>query len=48
MFSWKSVKWEPVCSTRTDGRTDEKNEVQTDMAKLIVAFRNSVKAPDKL
>jgi hypothetical protein len=31
-----------------DGRTDEKNEVQTDMAKLIVAFRNSVKAPDKI
>jgi len=31
-----------------DGRTDEKNEVQTDMAELIVAFRNSVKAPDKL
>jgi len=31
-----------------DGRTDEKNEVQADMTKLIVAFRNSVKAPDKL
>jgi hypothetical protein len=31
-----------------DRRTDERNEVQTYMAKLIVAFRNSAKAPDKL
>jgi len=21
-ISWKSVQWEPSCSTRTDGRTD--------------------------
>jgi hypothetical protein len=31
-----------------DGHTDKRNEVQTDMAKLIVAFRNSVKSPDKV
>jgi len=31
------VLWEPTCSVRTDGRTD--------MAKLIVAFRNFVNAP---
>jgi hypothetical protein len=29
---WKSVQWEPSCSVRADG--------QTDMTKLIVAFRN--------
>ena len=42
-FSWqnkyqissKSVQWEPSCYMRIDG--------QTDMKKLIVAFRNSVK-----
>jgi hypothetical protein len=32
-ISWKSVKWEPSYSMRTDGRTD--------MTKLIVAFRNT-------
>ena len=36
---WKSVEWEPSCSVRTDRRTD--------MTKLIVAFRNFVKAPKK-
>jgi hypothetical protein len=36
-MSQKSVQWEPSCSTRTDG--------QTDMTKLIAAFRNFVKAP---
>ena len=30
-ISWKSVQWEPSCSMRTDR--------QTDMTKLIVAFR---------
>jgi hypothetical protein len=35
--SWNSVQWQPSCSMRTDrGR---------DMTKLIVTFRNFVKAP---
>jgi len=34
-ISWKSVQWEPSCSLRTEG--------QTDMMKLIVAFRNFAK-----
>ena len=29
----KSIRWEPSCSLRTDGRTDRRTE-------LIVAFRN--------
>ena len=33
---WKSVQWEPSCSLRKDGQTDE----QTGMVKLIVAFTN--------
>jgi hypothetical protein len=33
---WKSVQWETSCSMRTDG--------QTDMTKLIVAFRNFAKS----
>jgi len=32
----KSTQWEPSCSMRSGG--------QTDMAKLIVAFRNSANA----
>ena len=36
-ISWKYVQWEPNCSMRTDG--------QTDLTKLIVAFRNFVNAP---
>jgi hypothetical protein len=39
--SWKSVQWEPSCSTRADGRT------QTDMTKLIVTLRNFANAPNK-
>jgi hypothetical protein len=35
--SSKSVYWEPSCSMRADG--------QTDMRKLIVAFRNFANAP---
>jgi len=35
-ISRKTVQWEPSCSMRTDGRTD--------MTKLIVAFRNFMKA----
>jgi hypothetical protein len=35
----KSVLWEPSCSVQTDGRMD--------MTKLIVAFRNFAKAPNK-
>ena len=34
---WKSVHWEPDCSTRIDRRTD--------MTNLIVAFRNFANAP---
>jgi hypothetical protein len=37
-ISWKSVKSEPSCSVRTDGRTDK--------TKLIVAFRNFANAPN--
>jgi len=36
-ISWKYVQWQPSFSMRTDG--------QTDMAKLIVAFRNFANAP---
>ena len=36
---WKSVPWKPSCSTQTDGRTD--------MTKLVVDFRNFVKATNK-
>ena len=38
-ISWKSVQWEPICSIRTDGRTD--------MTQLIVAFRNFANPPNK-
>jgi hypothetical protein len=38
--SSKSVQWEPICSMGKNGRKDG----QTDI-KLIVAFRNFVKAP---
>ena len=34
-ISWKSLYWEPNCSTRADG--------QTDMTKLIVALRSFAK-----
>jgi hypothetical protein len=37
-ISWKSVKWEPSYSMRTDGRAHR----WTDMTKLIVTFRNFV------
>jgi hypothetical protein len=50
-ISWKSVQWEPSCSMRTDermdGRTDrQKTNRQTDMTKLIAAFRNFANAPN--
>jgi len=38
-ISLNSVQWEPSCSVQTDGRMD--------MMKLIVAFRNFAKAPNK-
>jgi len=38
---WISVQWEPICSMRADGRTDR----QTDLTKLIVAFRLYANAP---
>jgi len=34
---WKSAPWRASCSVRTDG--------QSDMAKLVVTFRNFAKAP---
>ena len=34
---WKSVQWVPSCSIRIDG--------ETDMMKLIFAFRNFANAP---
>jgi len=37
----KSIRWEPSCSLRTDGRTDR----QKDMTELIVAFRNFAYEP---
>jgi hypothetical protein len=39
-ISRKSVQWEPSCSMRTDR--------QTEMTKLIFAFRNFAKAPKNL
>jgi len=35
-ISWKSLKWEPSCSLRTD---------RTDTTKLIVDFHNFANAP---
>jgi len=39
-FSWKSVQWDPSCSMRAGGRRGR----QAGMTKLIVAFRNFLKA----
>jgi hypothetical protein len=39
-ISLKPVLWKPSCSMRTEGRTDG----QTDMAKLIITFRNIANA----
>jgi hypothetical protein len=39
-ISSKSVQREPICSMRTDGRTD--------LTKLVVAFRNFAKGPKKI
>ena len=36
-ISWKSIRWEPSCSMRTDGRTDSTN--------IKVGFCNFAKAP---
>ena len=55
-IAWKSGQWEQCCSMQTDrhngrretqtvGRTDERTDRQTDMAKLIVAFSNFVNSP---
>ena len=43
-ISWKSVQLEASCSLRTDGRSDG----QTDMTKLLVAFRNFAKSPKEV
>jgi hypothetical protein len=40
-ISWKSVQWNPSCSMYIDRQTDR----QTDMTRLIVAFRNFTTAP---
>ena len=42
-ISWKSVWWEPSCSTRTEGRADRRAA----MTKLIVVFRSFAKAPNR-
>jgi len=42
-ISWQSVRWEPSCAMRTDRRTDG----QTDVTKLIVAFRKFSNARKK-
>jgi len=40
------VRWQPSCSMGTDGRTDGRAGVQTNMTKLIiVAFHNFAKGP---
>jgi hypothetical protein len=44
-ISLKSAQWEPSCSIQTDRHTDARIDKQTDMTKLIVAFRNFVNAP---
>jgi hypothetical protein len=36
----KSVKWEPSCSMRIDGRTDEHNEANS---RLFVILRTRLK-----
>jgi hypothetical protein len=36
------------CSMRPDGEMDGRTDRQTDMTKLIVAFRNFAKAPNKI
>jgi hypothetical protein len=42
-LSRKCVQWEPIFFFHADGETDG----QTDMTKLIVAFRNSANVPKK-
>ena len=39
---------EPCCYTRTDGRSVELQDRQTDMTKLIIVFRNFVSAAKKV
>jgi hypothetical protein len=39
----KTLQWQSRCFLRKDGRTEE----QTNMTKVIVAFRNFAKAPKK-
>jgi len=41
-ISRKSVRWEPSCYMRIDGRTARR----IDMTKLIVAFRSFAKSPN--
>ena len=44
-ISQKSYQWKPSCSMRRDGRTGRQRDRQTDLTKLIVAFRNFANAP---
>jgi len=43
---WKSAQSESNCPMRTEGGTEGRTDRQTDMTKLIVAFRNFAKAPE--
>jgi len=43
-ISCKSARWEPSSSMWVDGRTERQIDRQTDMTKLIIAFRNFVNA----
>jgi hypothetical protein len=47
-ISRKYLQWEPGFSTWTKRRMDRRTDGQTDMTKLIVAFRNFASAPTKL
>jgi hypothetical protein len=40
----KSDHFEPSCSVRTVGQMDKRTDRQTEMTKLVVAFRNFVNA----
>jgi len=44
-ISLESGQWEPSSSMRTDGQRE--TDRHTDMTKLIVAFRNVAKLPEK-
>jgi hypothetical protein len=43
-ISWKTVKWELICSIRTDRKIDWEIDGRTDITKLIIAVRNLANA----